>query len=74
MAHFYGSMTGNRKERTCCGTKNSGIVAHIRGWGLGVKVLLEYDEATGKDKVTVMQTGGSGGANVPVKVVEFTGV
>lgn len=73
MAHFYGSMTGARGERTCCGTKNSGIQAHIRGWNLGVIVSLEHDHETGKDRITVMQTGGSGGAHVKTKMVEFDG-
>lgn len=39
MARFYGSMQGDRKEVTRCGTKNSGIRAHIRGWKIGVSVV-----------------------------------
>lgn len=73
MAHFYGSMNGARGERTCCGSKNSGIVAHIRGWNLGVEVSLRHDKDTGKDIVTVRQTGGSSGAHVPTKQIVFDG-
>ena len=59
MAHYYMSAKGNRKERTCCGTKGSGISAHVRGWNIGARV--EISHVDGKDVVRVIRTGGSNG-------------
>ena len=57
MSQFYGSMQGGRGEATRCGTKNSGMVAHIRGWDIGAKVICFHEN--GKDIVRVYKTGGS---------------
>tara|TARA_R100000808_G_scaffold1512_1_gene6907 strand:- start:1754 stop:2053 length:300 start_codon:yes stop_codon:yes gene_type:complete len=39
MSKFYGSITGSAKTAaTRCGTKNSGIESHTRGWHQGVYV------------------------------------
>lgn len=57
MAHFYGSMKGDRREVTRCGTKNSGHQAHIRGWNVGARV--ELDHVEGQDRVRIYKTGGS---------------
>jgi hypothetical protein len=40
MAHFYGDMQGSRGQATRCGTKQSGIHAHIRGWHTGVQTVV----------------------------------
>ena len=61
MAHFYGSMQGNRGEATRMGTKDSGFYAHIRGWDVGVRVELYYNEETEKDEIFIYKTGGSNG-------------
>ena len=61
MAHFYASIQGNRSERTCQGTKNSGIQGHIRGWESGVRVEGYHDEKTGEDAFRVYLTSGSNG-------------
>ena len=59
MSHFYGNMQGSREETTRCGTKQSGLTAHVRGWDIGVSVtILQID---GKDVVKVYKTGGSNG-------------
>ena len=63
MAHFYGSMQGNKGEVTRCGTKKSGMTAHIRGWNIGVKVNIRHDKETGKDNYTIYETGGSNGGS-----------
>ena len=63
MAHFYATVTSNRKPITKCGTKNSGMQAHIRGWDLGCKVEISHDEETGEDWVFVYRTDGSNGQN-----------
>jgi hypothetical protein len=65
MAHFYGSMTGSAKtEATRCGTKNSGISAHVRGWEVGVRL---YGHAgTESDYFEVYATHGSSGNGASV--------
>lgn len=72
MAHFYGSMIGSRSERTCMAGKNGGINAHIRGWNVGAKVWIHFNEETQKDEVTVYKTGGSNGATSDKVITTFT--
>jgi hypothetical protein len=60
MAHFYGSMDGSaRTTATRCGTKSSGITAHIRGWDNGVEISGYHDTDTGNDVFIIRMTGGS---------------
>ena len=59
MSHFYASMQGNRGEATRCGSKQSGIDAHIRGWNSGVRVSCRYNKTTGRDECFIYATGGS---------------
>lgn len=61
MANFYASIQGNRSERTCMGTKDSGIYGHIRGWNIGGRVDVDYCEMIEDDKVSLRLTGGSNG-------------
>lgn len=61
MAHFYASIQGNRSQRTAMGTKNSGIDGHIRGWDIGGRVWVRYNEETKQNEVTIDITGGSNG-------------
>ncbi len=56
MAHFYASIEGNRGPATRCGSKD-GIEGHIRGWNVGVKVVMTHKN--GKDIAYVYKTGGS---------------
>lgn len=58
MSRFYGSLQGNRGTATKCGSKNSGIVSHARGWNIGARVTC-FEGTDGKDWVTVNITGGS---------------
>jgi len=51
MSHFYGYLQGNRGEATRCGTKDSGINAHIRSWNNDVKAWLYDDD--GKDVLDI---------------------
>lgn len=62
MSHFYDSIQGNRGEATRCGTKDSGMTAHIRGWNIGVAVSL-YVDSKGRDVVQVYRTTGSSGCD-----------
>jgi hypothetical protein len=58
MAHFYAHLQGNRGIVNRCGTKSSGIYAHVRGWDLGIhsEMALSADE---HDRSYVAVTGGS---------------
>lgn len=62
MSQFYAEIQGNRRSATRMGTKASGLVAHIRGWNVGVKVYCSVN-ADGKDVVEVYKTGGSRNAS-----------
>lgn len=64
MSHFYGSMEGNRGTVTRCGTKNSGVRAHIRGWDSGVSAWMAAErESDGEstDYCLIQITSGSNG-------------
>ncbi len=50
MAYFYGYLTGNRGIATRCGSRDSGITAHIRSWNNDVYVSLGAG-GDGKDKL-----------------------
>jgi len=53
MAHFIGSVQGQRGEASRLGGKKSGLTAYAASWQGGVRVSLYYDETTGKDRVCV---------------------
>jgi hypothetical protein len=53
MAHFYGSIQGNRGEATRLGTKNSGLEATVASWEGAVQVIAVHNEEIGKDMVEV---------------------
>jgi len=58
MAHFYGNIDGSaNSSATRCGTKESGLNAHIRGWNIGVQVRLVHVD--GQDIIEVFETNGS---------------
>ena len=67
MSKFYGSITGSAKTAaTRCGSKNSGIESHTRGWNQGIRVS-GWDDSIGKNKGECVErfdiylTGGSAG-------------
>ena len=59
MSHFHADLTGSTQQITRTGTKNSGIRAHIRGWNIGVRIILKHVE--GRDILEVWETTGSRG-------------
>lgn len=61
MAHFYADIQGNRGEATRMGTKQSGIGGHIRGWHVGARVSLHFNELLNCDVCHVQATKGSSG-------------
>ena len=62
MAQFYGDLQGNRGQATRMGTKSSGISGHLRGWNIGARVFVGYNEDKDRDEVTISITHGSNGA------------
>ena len=60
MAQFYADIQGNRGQATRMGTKKSGINGHIRGWDVGARVWMSFNEQTGEDECIVDLTSGSG--------------
>ena len=70
MSRFYASIQGNRGVATRCGSRNSGITGHIRGWYIGARVEVIEDEE-GEDLVRVYKTGGSCGRNREELIAEF---
>ena len=59
MAHFYADVQGNRGQATRCGSKESGIRGHIRGWNVGCRVVCYATDT--EDVVEVYRTEGSNG-------------
>jgi hypothetical protein len=61
MSHFYGEMFGSAKNpATMRGHKTTGLEAHLRGWNIGVKVILQNNN--GVDEIYLYKTGGSNGS------------
>ena len=62
MAHFRGTVQGNRSEASRLGHKNSGLDVTCNGWEQGIRVCARHLE-NGKDAFTVYANGGSGYGN-----------
>jgi|WetSurMetagenome_2_1015567.scaffolds.fasta_scaffold594941_2 hypothetical protein len=61
MAQFIGIIQGNRGETSKLGSKNSGMLAEARGWGLGGEVQMRYNKEKDRDEVVFSINGGSNG-------------
>ena len=72
MSHFYADIQGNKGQASRCGTKESGISGHIRGWNIGVVVSIEYDMKNDRDIVRVYKTGGSNHYGESILIAELT--
>jgi len=69
MSRFYADIQGNRGPATRCGSAASGISGHIRGWGVGCRVIVQ--DVNGEDVVYVYKTGGSVGGKMDELIAEF---
>lgn len=49
MAHFYGTLKGNRGEVSRTGSKRSGVHTVAASWQGAVEVYITYDPQTGED-------------------------
>ncbi len=63
MAHFYGTVVGNRGEVTRCGGKASGVTTHAAGWRGAIEVtVFASDDGADCYEVTLVPWHGSGGS------------
>lgn len=72
MAQFYASIQGNRGTATRMGSKKSGMDGHIRGWSIGCRVWMRYNEETGQDECVVDLTRGSNRSGQDKRLGVFT--
>lgn len=72
MAQYYADIQGNRGMATRMGTKKSGMNGHIRGWFIGARVFMRFNEDTKEDECTIDLTNGSNGGNSPKCLGTFT--
>lgn len=72
MAQFYADIQGNRGRATRMGTKKSGLGGHIRGWHVGARVWMGYNEKTQEDECTIDLTSGSQGSGMTKRLGTFT--
>ena len=66
MAHFRGTVQGNRTEASRLGHKSTGLVTTCNGWHVGVTCKAFVAEDTGEDIIRVFVTGGSNGGRETV--------
>jgi len=60
MARFKGDITGSRGNASRLGDSKSGMSAHVRGWGLGIRIYADTDsDNPDADGFTLYATGGS---------------
>jgi hypothetical protein len=71
MAHFYGSVRGQRGEVSRLGGPNTGLKTVAKGWDFGVEVQLVYDEKSKTDYAKVYQTKGSNDPHAVVQEFEL---
>lgn len=72
MAQFYANIQGNRGMATRMGTKSSGMDGHIRGWNVGARVFMRFNEETQEDECTIDLTSGSAGRYGSKRLGTFT--
>jgi hypothetical protein len=70
MAHFRGTIQGQRGSASRLGSARSGLTINANGWDFGVKVILR--EKDGQDVADIFLTGGSHDAAIPVYVGSHT--
>lgn len=63
MAHFYGTVKGQRGEASRLGNTKSGLTTKAAGWGGAIRTDVFINEETGEDwyRVTLTPWKGSGG-------------
>ena len=64
MAHFYGTLQGNRGLATRRGDKNSGVRTNAAGWGGSIQVNVYEEDGVDKFQVWLTPWQGCGGASI----------
>ena len=71
MARFMGELQGKAKTKASrLGTQKSGLIAHIRGWDVGVFIRCEVDK-DGKDTLRIYRTKGSNNPTLQELIAEI---
>ena len=70
MAHFFGSVQGNRGEATRVGSQTSGVRAAAQGWNVGGRVVVRHEN--NEDVIYLFLTSGSNGLHPERLVGKFT--
>ena len=63
MAHFRGTVAGNRGPASRLGHKTTGLTTTCNTWDLGIKVDVRF--VNGQNIFKISKTGGSNGASNP---------
>ncbi len=61
MAHFIGTIKGNKGEASRLGSKDSGMRAVVNGWNFGCEVIISHNKETDKNEINIWTTSGSNG-------------
>jgi len=70
VAHFRGTVQGNKRKASRLGSKQSGLRATVNAWDSGVEVEAYHDEE-GKDCFRVYVTGGTNGKGTSLQVAHI---
>ncbi len=60
MAHFRGTLQGNRGDASRLGSKDSGLQVTCAGWRLGATCHIDYNKSKQRDEISVWIDTGSG--------------
>lgn len=63
MAQYIGEVKGKAGEASRLGSIKSGLCGHMRGWRIGGRVVMEWDQRNERDTVDIVLTGGSNGGS-----------
>ena len=66
MAHFIGTIQGNRGEASRLGSKQSGIRVTANSYTIGGEIFIYHDESLGKDIMAIGLTRGSNSRLTPM--------
>jgi hypothetical protein len=64
MAHFYGTVLGNRGVVSRCGSKSSGISAQVAGWTGSVRVDLYHKDGQDCVRISKLPWRGRGSSQI----------
>ena len=71
MAHFRGTIEGNRGDTSRLGTKKTGLIVTANGWKAGVQVEVRHDKEKNSDVFEIYKTTGGDCAIVKELIGSF---